>query len=312
MRPTLKQLQYLVAVAETGKFNEAARRMNVSQPSLSTQIADMEIELAANLVERGRHGAILTPVGEEIVRRSRAILRSVEELKSATNTGNMILTNRIRLGVIPSVGPYLLPIATQTLHKQYPDLRMSVFEARTLDIDKMLRDGRLDTIISTAEDHPDSIATPLFRENLWICVPPDSPLAQKKTDVKISELKDKPLLSLGHGHHLNLAIHDLARLSGAYVSSEYEGTSLDAIRQMATMGAGIAILPSLYALVEASRDTALVVRRIAHKKAERQISLIWRDTSPLKESFLQMAEVLKQSAEELLTKNNQSPSSSNH
>ena len=300
MRPTLKQLQYLVAVAETGKFNEAARRMNVSQPSLSTQIADMEIELSAHLVERGRHGAILTPIGEEIVRRSRAIIRSVEELKSATNTGNAILTNRIRLGVIPSVGPYLLPIATKTLHQQYPDLRMSVFEGRTLDIDRMLRDGRLDTIISTSEDHPDSEATPLFHEQLWICVPTDSPLAYDKGEVKISDLKGMPLLSLGHGHHLNLAIHELAKLSGAYVSSEYEGTSLDAIRQMAAMGAGIAILPSLYALVEASRDTALVVRRIAHKKAERQISLIWRDTSPIKQSFQQIAEVLKQSANALI------------
>ena len=300
MRPTLKQLQYLVAVAETGKFNEAARRMNVSQPSLSTQIADMEIELSANLVERGRHGAILTPVGEDIVRRSRDILRAVEELKSATNKGNAILTNRIRLGVIPSVGPYLLPIATKTLHKQYPDLRMNVFEGRTLDIDRMLRDGRLDTIISTAEDHPDSEATPLFHEQLWICVPIDSPLAYDKGEVKISDLKGMPLLSLGHGHHLNLAIHELAKLSGAYVSSEYEGTSLDAIRQMAAMGAGIAILPSLYALVEASRDTALVVRRIAHKKAERQISLIWRDTSPIKQSFQQIAEVLKQSADALI------------
>jgi LysR family hydrogen peroxide-inducible transcriptional activator len=300
MRPTLKQLQYLVAVAETGKFNEAARRMNVSQPSLSTQIADMEIELSANLVERGRHGAILTPLGEDIVRRSREILRSVEELKSASNTGNAILANRIRLGVIPSVGPYLLPIATKTLHQQYPDLRMNVIEGRTLDIDKMLRDGRLDTIISTSEDHPDSEATPLFHEQLWICVPTDSPLAHDKGEVKISDLKGMPLLSLGHGHHLNLAIHELAKLSGAYVSSEYEGTSLDAIRQMAAMGAGIAILPSLYALVEASRDSALVVRRIAHKKAERQISLIWRDTSPIKQSFKQIAEVLKQSANALI------------
>ena len=300
MRPTLKQLQYLIAIAETGKFNEAARSMNVSQPSLSTQIADMEIELGANLVERGRHGAILTPVGEDIVRRSRSIIRSVEELKSATKTDNTIRTNRIRLGVIPTVGPYLLPVATKTLHKQYPDLRMSVVEARTLDIDKLLRDGRLDTIISTAEDHPDSEAMPLFRESLWICVPPDSPLAEQKGDVKLSELKGMPLLSLGHGHHLNLAIYELAKQSGAYVSSEYEGTSLDAIRQMSAMGAGVAILPSLYALVEASRDTALVVRRIAHKKAERQISLIWRDTSPLKESFEQVAEVLKQSANALI------------
>lgn len=301
MRPTLKQMQYLVAVAETGKFNEAARTMNISQPSLSTQIADMEIELNAKLVERGRHGAILTPIGEDIVRRARSILRSVEELKSAPHISSNLLTNRMRLGVIPSVGPYLLPVVTRTLHQKYPDLRMNVIEGRTLDIDQYLRDGRLDTIISTAEDHSDTKAIPLFKEKLWICVPPDSPLARDKGDVKLDELKGMSLLSLGHGHHLNLAIHDLAKQSGAYVNNEYEGTSLDAIRQMATMGAGIAILPSLYALVEASRDTELVVRRIDHKEAEREISLIWRDTSPLESSFEQLAEVLKVSADKLLS-----------
>ncbi len=300
MRPTLKQMQYLIAVSETGKFNEAARRMNVSQPSLSTQIADMELELGTTLVERGRHGAILTPMGEDIVRRARLILGAVEELKFVTKNKSDILTDRMRLGVIPSVGPYLLPRATKTLHQKYPDFRMSVVEERTLDIDRRLRDGSLDTIISTAEDHPGSESTPLFKEALWICVPPDSSLAGTHDPVKLQDLKGMPLLSLGHGHHLTLAIHDLAKQSGAYVSSEYEGTSLDAIRQMSAMGAGIAILPSLYAFVEASRDTDIVVRRIDHKKAERQISLIWRDTSPLKKSFEQIAEVLKQSANTLI------------
>lgn len=300
MRPTLKQMQYLVAIADTGKFNEAARVMNVSQPSLSTQIADMELELKVKLVERGRNGAILTTAGEDTVRRARAILRLVEELKATTQSGGGILSSRIRLGVIPSVGPYLLPEVTKVLHRQYPDLRMSVIEERTIEIDRLLRDGRLDTIISTAEDHPDSISIPLFRENLWICVPPDSPLAGTVGEVSLSELKGMPLLSLEHGHHLNLAIHDLARQSGAFISREYEGTSLDAIRQMAAMGAGVAILPSLYALVEASRDTSLVVRRIKHKNTTRQISLIWRQTSPLKESLTQLAEVFKSSAHKLL------------
>lgn len=302
MRPTLKQLQYLIAVAETGKFNDAARRMNVSQPSLSTQIADMEIELNAKLVERGRHGAILTPDGENVVRQARHIIRAVEELKATTAQKQGILTSRVKLGVIPSVGPYLLPSATKVLHEKYPDLRMSVIEARTLDIDKHLRDGRLDTIISTAEDHPECESMPLFKEHLWICVPTDSHLASGKEEIKLSDLKGMPLLSLGHGHHLNLAIHDLAKQSGAYVSTEYEGTSLDAIRQMAAMGAGIAILPSLYALVEASRDSALVVKRIDHKKAERHISLIWRDTSPVKDSLHHLAEVLKGAAEKALNR----------
>ena len=124
MRPTLRQLQYLVAISETGKFNLAARRMNVSQPSLSAQIADMEAELNATLVERGRHGAVMTPAGEQVVRRARQILHLVEELKAMHTGGPDGLSGHIRLGVIPSVGPYLLPNATKALHQMFPQLRL--------------------------------------------------------------------------------------------------------------------------------------------------------------------------------------------
>ena len=301
MRPTLRQLQYLVAISETGRFNEAARKMNVSQPSLSAQIADMEAELKTNLIERGRHGAIMTPAGEDVVRRARIILRQVEELRISSGDDNSTLSGRIRLGVIPSVGPYLLPKATKELHRRFPSLRLGVYEGRTIDIDRQLRDGQLDVLISTSEDHPESHHLPLFTEQLWICVPTDAALAVNSGPIKLKDLKGMPLLSLGHGHHLNLAIHDLAKQSGAYVSSEYEGTSLDAIRQMAAMGAGIAILPSLYALVEASKDSSLVVKQIEHTKARRQISLIWRDTSPLKDNFGQLGEILKQAADAILS-----------
>lgn len=274
--------------------------MNVSQPSLSAQIADLELELKAHLIERGRHGAIMTPAGDEVVRKARLILKQVEDLKTTSQMGKSILTGRIRLGVIPSVGPYLLPAATQKLHKLYPDLRLGVHEGRTIDIDSQLREGKLDVLISTVEDHPDSKHIPLFEESLWICVPTDDRLASQRGPVKLKDLSNTSLLSLGHGHHLNLAIHDLAVKSGAFVSSEYEGTSLDAIRQMAAMGAGVAILPSLYTLVEAVRDKGLVLRRIDHAKAQRQICLIWRDTSPLAESFGELALILKQAAEEIL------------
>jgi len=300
MRPTLRQLQYLVAISETGRFNEAAKRMNVSQPSLSAQVVDMELELKASLVERGRHGAMMTPLGEDIVRRARLILRQVEELKTVSNAGDTILSGRIRLGVVPTVGPYLLPKVTRELHQMFPDLRLAVYEGRTIDIDEQLRDGRLDVLISTAEDHPASNGIKLFEEALWVCVPTDAPMANRNTPVKLCDLKGHSLLTLGHGHHLNAAIHELAKQSGAFVSTEYEGTSLDAIRQMAAMGAGIAILPSLYALVEARRDNALVVRRIDHPKAKRNISLIWRETSPLKEKFEQLAETLTNAADKIL------------
>lgn len=301
MRPTLRQLQYLVALAETGKFADAARRMNVSQPSLSTQLADMEAELGAQLVERGRYGAILTPAGEETVRKAREILSRVDALKSkASADGEAGLSGRLRLGVIPSIGPYLLPRVTRRLHEMYPDFRLSVLEEKAIDLDGKLRDGRLDTIISVAEDHPNSESFRLLVEELWICVAPDHELAGSNKPVKLSDLKGHSLLSLGHGHNLNSAIRSVARMSGAFVNQEYEGTSLDAIRQMAAMGAGAAVLPSLYAIVEARRDEALVVRQIAHPLARREIALIWRDTSPMGERMGDLAAILKDAASALV------------
>lgn len=302
MRPTLRQLQYLVAIADTGRFHEAARRTHVSQPSLSAQIADLETELDATLIERGRHGAVMTPVGDELVRRARLILRDVEALRAAARQGEGDLAGRIRLGVIPTVGPYLLPNATTRLHAMFPDLRLNVQEHRTVDLDLQLQEGRLDTVISTANEHANCRSLPLFTEQLWICVAPDSVLAGQTGGISLKELKGASLLSLGQGHHLSLAIHELAKSAGAYVNSEYEGTSLDAIRQMSAMGAGVAILPSLYALLEARRDPDLVVRRIEHPRAQRDIALVWRNTSPMRQSFESLGSVLRDVAADLLAK----------
>lgn len=300
MRPTLRQLQYLVAIAETGKFGEAAKRTNVSQPSLSAQIADMEEYLGSTLIERGRHGALLTPIGEEAVRRARMILRDVEDLKAVLSSDGGSLTGRIRLGVLPTIGPYLLPSVTRHLHAKYPEFRLSVREERSIDLDAHLQDGRFDTVISTADDHPNAEATPLFEESLWVCAAPDDPIAASAGDVRLANLKGRQLISLGVNHRLNHKIQAIADAAGAHVSSEYEGTSLDAIRQMAEMGAGVAVFPSLYALTEARRDPDLVVRRIDDPLARREISLIWRHTSPLKERLLQLAEELRSAASAIL------------
>ncbi|MGB3625522.1 MAG: LysR substrate-binding domain-containing protein, partial [Henriciella sp.] len=300
MRPTLRQLEYLVAIADTGKFGDAAKRVNVSQPSLSAQIADMEAYLGNVMIERGRHGAFMTPIGEEAVRRARLVLRDVEELKAVVQSNGGALAGRIRLGVLPTIGPYLLPAVTRHLHAKYPDFRLNVREERTIDLEAHLHDGRLDTVISTIEDHSDAEHAVLFEENLWICAAPDHPLAQAAGDVKLPDLKGESLLTLGYGHRFNLKIRSLAEAAGAHVSTEYEGTSLDAIRQMAEMGAGVAVFPSLYALTEARRDPDLVVRRIDDPLARREISLIWRKTSPLSDRLQKLAEELKAAAVSVL------------
>lgn len=301
MRPTLRQLQYLVAVADTGKFHEAARMLNVSQPSLSAQIAEAEQQLGAVLVERGRHGAIMTPLGEEVVRRARLILIQVEDLKAFALRPSGEVAGRYRLGTVPTIGPYLLPGAIKELHRLYPELRMSVREARTADLDERLMDGRLDMIISTPEDHVNGAFMELFEETLFVCAAQEDELSAKSGPVDLEALKGRELLSLGPGHRLSLIIQQLATAAGAHVSTEYEGTSLDAVRQTASMGEGVAILPNLYAVVEAQRDPGQVVRPIRHKLARRKIGLIWREGSPLAEPIMEMGNVLRSVAADLLS-----------
>lgn len=285
MKPSLRQLQYLVAISETGTMSEAAKRTHVSQPSLSIQIKDMEDHLGASLVERGRKGALLTPLGVEAVRRARLILRQVEELKVLSREAGGTLAGRVRLGVLPTVGPYLLPQATRQLHLDYPELRLTVHEERTVDLEEHLSDGRFDVIISTPEDHPGTKAHAIVKENIYICIAPDDVLAQETGPVSLQDLKAREFLTLGYGHKFASVVKNLAGIAGATTSGTYEGTSLDAIRQMASMGGSIAVLPSLYAISEAKRDPQLIVRPIDHPVAQRQISLMWRETSPMAEKF---------------------------
>jgi len=301
MKPTLRQLEYFVAIVETGSFSAAAKRCFVSQPSLSAQIKDMEDHLGIALLERGRKGAMITPVGEEVVRRARLILRETEELKVLAQESDGRLAGRVRLGVLPTIGPYLLPRATRELHISYPELRLAVREEPTHVLQTRLQDGRFDIILSTLDAHPDMESLLLVEENIYICVPPDDSLARSRGSIKLSDLKGRELLTLGHSQKFSNVVERLASEAGAVTSEEYQGTSLDAIRQMASMGSGIAVLPSLYAISEAKRDTQLIVRRIDHPLAKRQISLTWRPSSPLSEKFQKMGNVFRQVASHLMS-----------
>ncbi len=301
MKPSLRQLQYLVAISETGTMSEAAKRTHVSQPSLSIQLKDMEEQLGASLVERSRKGAILTPLGVEVVSRARIILRQVEDLKAVSREASGTLAGRVRLGVLPTVGPYLLPQATRKLHLDYPDLRLTVREERTVDLEEHLSDGRFDVIISTPEDHPGTLSHSIVRENIYICVAPDDALAKEKGPIHIKRLKGREFLTLGHGHKFATVVKNLAGIAGATTSGSYEGTSLDAIRQMASMGESIAVLPSLYAISEAKRDSQLIVRPIKHPVAQRQISLMWRETSPMAAKFNTIGRVFEDVAKAIMS-----------
>lgn len=273
MRPTLRQLEYIVAIAETGQVGLAAAKLNVSQPSLSAQLAEVEQDLGATLFQRGRSGSKITPVGEDVVRRARQILHELEDLRAAAQGGG-IFQGRLRLGVLPSVGPYLLPGVVQRLHKEHPSFRLIVREENTRDLDEGLRSGRLDMVISTPEDHPGARQDHLFTEKLWAAVAHDHPLSRGAKSLQLADLKGQTLLTLGTRHRLSHIVAGLAASGGGRVSDEYEGTSLDAIRLMAAAGAGIAILPSIYAAIEARRGTDVRLFAINAPSASRDIALI--------------------------------------
>ena len=273
MRPTLRQLEYIVAVAETGQVGLAAARLNVSQPSLSAQLAEVEADLGVTLFQGGRAGAKITPVGEETVRRARRILREIQDLRAAAQGGG-IFQGRLRLGVLPSIGPYLLPGVVKRLHAEHPSFRLIVREESTRDLDEGLRSGRLDMIISTPEDHPGARQVHLFTESLWVALALDHPHAQRRESIVLADLSGHIFLTLGAGHRLSHIVAGLAANAGGRVSDEYEGTSLDAIRLMAATGAGTAILPSIYAATEAKRGSDVSLHALNDPMATREIALI--------------------------------------
>ncbi|MEM8626319.1 MAG: LysR substrate-binding domain-containing protein [Pseudomonadota bacterium] len=291
-RPSLRQLQYFIAVAEHGAFGVAAQALAVSQPSLSKQLASMEQELATTLFERTSRRVKLTAAGEKLLPRARTILQQVREFQAAARGAQGLFGNRLALGVLPSIGAYFMPTANRLLHSLYPDLRLVVEEGATAQLLSHLQDGSLDAVIGTPTRDPAFASTALFTETLWACAAADDPLASGTGPVGLSELSAQPLLSLSAGFRLTEIVERLAVLAGTYVAQDYRGASLDAVRQMAVMGAGVAVLPSLYALAEAVRDPDFVVRRIDHPEALHPIALLWRRSSPVEADCFTLAEHL--------------------
>ncbi|MEL6767967.1 MAG: LysR substrate-binding domain-containing protein [Pseudomonadota bacterium] len=291
-RPSVRQLQYFVAVAEYGGFGTAAEALAVSQPSLSKQLATMEAELDVTLFERTSRHLKLTVAGERLLPRARAVLRELRDLRAAAIGSSGLFGDRLAIGVLPSIGAYFMPPATRRLHRLFPQLRLLAREGPTVELIELLKTGRLDAVIGTPQNGSGIVSRFLFSETLWICAAADDPLSAREAPVTLDELAGRPLLSLSASFHMAEIVERLAEEAGAFVSRDYLGMSLDSLRQMALMGAGVAVLPSLYALAEAVRDPDFLVRRIEHPEAVHEINLIWRQSAPAQDDYLRLAEHL--------------------
>ena len=297
--PTIRQLRMLISLADTGRYTESARLLGVAQSAVTAQVKALETRLGLPLVDRGRHGARLTPAGEDGVARARRVMQELDELERVARGGAAQLGGLIRLGCLPTVGPYLLPYATPQLHAAYPDLRLFVREGSTTSLETELQDGSLDTILSTQPETESLDSVALFTEEILVGLAVDHPLAARDS-IAPSDMNGENLLTLGEGHHLGKLTGRIAAQSGARLRTDYVGQSLDAVRHMVAMGAGISLIPRLYAISEIEGREDVVVRRLDHARATRIIYLCWNRSSSRADDFTRLAEILSTAASRLI------------
>ncbi|WP_164008637.1 LysR substrate-binding domain-containing protein [Pyxidicoccus trucidator] len=289
---TLRQLQYVVAVADALSFRKAAEQCHVSQPSLSAQIAQLEGVLGVQLFERDRRRVLLTHVGTEVVQRARRLLVEVDALAEAALRAGDPLSGTLRLGVIPTVSPYLLPAVTPALRKHFPRLTVRWLEDKTEALTRELERGGLDAALVALEaDLGDVESEVLADDPFFLVTPKDHPLGLKKGDALPSELRGQDVLLLDEGHCFREQALSLCSKARAH-ELEFRATSLPTLTQMIASGAGVTLLPALAVATEVKRSE-LRVRPFANPAPKRTLALIWRKRSPFSGALQQVAGAMR-------------------
>ena len=297
MLPTIRQLQYLKLLAENGAFGKAAEAAHVTQPTLSAGIQELERTLGAPVVDRARSGVILTPVGEEALRRATVILNEAEELVEAAKNAGQPLTGRFRLGVIPTIAPFLLPGALPLLRQRFPKLRLFLREDLTQRLIAHLKAGRLDAaLIALPFDMAGLEWAHVSDDELFAALPGDHPLA-KLASTTPEELEAENLILLEDGHCLREHALSACRLNPPRMASGEEpfaATSLPTLVQMVGSGLGVTLLPDMAVKAGLAKAANVAIRPIAADHPSREIVVAWRAGSNRRAEGKLLAEVLKE------------------
>ncbi len=274
--PTLRQLRYFTVLARCGQYRRAADQLGLSQPSLSQQIAALETVLGVRLVERGRRGVALTPAGREALRHAQTVLDDVAQLTSLSSAMAKGLTGTLHLGSTPTIGPYILPLLLKHLHADHPDLKLVARDGPPRDLLEELVGGVHDVILSQLPIASSEITSvPLYREPLLLAMARDHPLTAK-AQVAVADLQGQDMLALGEAYALRAQMARLSADAGAHLRGDYEGTSLDALRQMVAMNMGVTVLPALYVRSEVGEGDTDVAIRPFKSGLYRTVGLVWR------------------------------------
>src|SRR5579872_204246 len=290
---TLRQLRYFDALARHGHFGRAAEACAISQPALSMQIKDMEEMLGGVLLERGARQVTLTKFGEELLSRVREILRSVEELGDFARASRDRLAGRLRVGMIPTIAPYLLPKVIENLARLHPELDIHVRETLTPRLIKEVSEGRLDTaIVALPVSEPPLTEVALFKENFLLVRPGQDEGTPVPTRESLREMK---LLLLEEGHCFRDQALSFCNMQSSPPREMLDASSLSTLVQMVGAGIGVTLIPEMALAVE-TRSASVSVARFKNPQPSRTIGMVWRKTSPLARQLLQISEVVCLSA----------------
>jgi len=287
----LRDLKYLVALADHKHFGRAAAACYVSQPTLSTQIRKLEDELGVPLVERAPRKVMLTPAGREAAERARRIVAEVEQMKEAARRSQDPEAGTVRLGIFPTLAPYLLPHVVPRVRARFPQLELLLVEEKSDELLSRLRDGKLDAAVLALPVHDEQLhAEFLFEEPFVLAVPENHPLAKRQA-LTLDELADQRLLLLEDGHCLREQALDVCRLSGAHEKTEFRATSLETLRQMVAANVGVTLLPTLAVKPPVARSDNIHLLRFTDSHPSRSIAMVWRRSSAMAGFLDRLAQV---------------------
>jgi LysR family hydrogen peroxide-inducible transcriptional activator len=293
MSPSIKQLRYLCAVAEHKHFTKAADACFVTQSTLSAAIAELESQLDAKVFERNKKSVLITPLGEKLLKQARVILGDVEDFVALARAYAEPLSGDLRLGVIPTIGPFLLPPMLSSLRRNFPKLKLFLKEEMSAQLERQLQQGQLDLIIlALPYALPDMEVISLCKDEFLLCLPPGHAFENLK-QVEQKQLRGESLLLLEEGHCLRDHALEACQLKAAATDIVYQGNSLHTLVQMVANGLGLTLLPAMSVAADVLGDTHLSIKHFSNENVDREIGMAWRKTDPRRDDYLLLAEHIK-------------------
>lgn len=296
MQLKLKDLRYLVAVADLRHFGRAAARCFVSQPTLSAQLKKLEQSLGVQLIERAPNNVSLTAAGEEIVARARRIIEASDEVVALAAGQRDPLAGPLRLALLPTIGPYLLPHVAGAIRRALPRLELRLYEYQTAPMLERLRNGELDVGLLALPVELDGLESrELYREAFVVALPERHALARHPA-VRVADLKNETLLLLEDGHCLRDQALEVCSRVGVREPQDFRATSLETLRQMVATGAGVTLLPELAGRGAYRSTRGVALRPFARPAPVRHVGAVWRKTSARRAAIDALAKLIAEHA----------------